>query len=165
MGTWSNSDGLYIKFGTDEATLTKAGEYNVLGPLHTVELTIDALTALTTTAVIQSDTAIIPDSARIEEVEVVVETAATSGGAATLDIGLVRTDRTTAYDDDGLVVALALTSIDAAGEKTVLRVGSTGAGALIGTTLANPGLLVASYNAAAYTAGKVIIRVRYYLVA
>lgn len=156
---WYNSDGLYIKFGTDQATAGKAGEYRTNGAQRVVELSIPALTALTTTGVIQDDHVVLPAGARIEKVEVVTKTAATSGGAATLDIGLIRTDRSTAYDDDGLVAAAALTTIDAAGETTSLTVGSTGAGALIGTTLANNGYLVASYNTAAFTAGAVTVRV------
>jgi hypothetical protein len=161
MGTWTNSDGLYIKFGTDEATVGKGGEYRTNTSLREVELEI-TLSGLTTTGVVQSDTVSIPNGYRIEEVEVFTETAATSGGAATLDIGLIDQDRSTSFDDDGLVAAMALTAIDTAGEKSVLRVGSTGVGALVGTTLSNTGLIVASYNTAAFTAGKVVVRVRFY---
>lgn len=161
MATYLNSDGLYWKTGQDEATEGKGGEYNKGGPDHIVEVEID-LTSLALTSTVLSDTVTIPIGARIEEVEVVAETVATSGGAAALNVGLYRTDRTTAIDADGLVAALALTTIDASGEKTVLRPGSTGAGALIGTTLTNPGLLVADYDTAAYTAGRVVIRVRWY---
>lgn len=156
---WYNSDGLYVKFGTEQATASDAGEYRTNGPQRLIELSIDTMTGLTTTGVIQDDVTVLPAGARIEKVEVVTKTAATSAGAATLDIGIIDTDRSTAIDDDGLVAALALTSIDAAGETTELTKGSTGAGALIGTTLAANGLLVASYNTAAYTAGAVKVRI------
>lgn len=158
---WYNSDGLYIKFGTDEATVGKAGEYETDGPQRMVELTISALTSLGTAAAIQDDHVVIPKNARIEKVEVITTTAATSSGSAALNIGLARTDRTTELDYDGLVAALAKTAIDAAGETNVLTVGSTGAGALIGTTLSYNGLLTADYDTAAFTAGAIKVRVYY----
>ena len=158
---WYNSDGLYIKYGTEEAGAGTAGEYLTVGPQQMVELTIPAMTALTTTGVIQDYNTIVPKNARIEKVELITTTACTSGGSATLDIGLIRTDTTTAYDDDGFIIAAALTTHDAAGETTVFTVGSTAAGAFIGTTLANNGYLVASYNTAAYTAGAIKVRIYY----
>jgi|CXWL01.1.fsa_nt_gi hypothetical protein len=163
--TWLNVDGLLVKFAQEEGAKAKGGTYSTLGALQCTEIKVD-LTDLTSTAAIVGATGsagvLLPGGIRIEEIEVVAETAATSGGAATLDIGLIDTDHTTLIDDDGFVVALALTAIDAAGEKNVLRVGSTGAGALVGTTTSSPGYLVASFNAAAYTAGKVVIRIYYY---
>jgi hypothetical protein len=161
MGTWTNSDGLYIKYGATEVTATAAGEYDY-DSKHCIEVEIP-LTSLSTSAnYYASDTVTIPNGARIEEIEVIAETAATSGGSATLDIGLIDQDRSTAFDDDGLVAALALTSIDADGEKTVIRPGSTSVGALVGTTLSNTGLIVASANVAVFTAGRVIVRIFWY---
>ena len=162
MGTWTNNDGLRIKIGASEANVTQGGEYNKTGEYHIVETRI-GLTGLGTASALVEPGIIIPKGARIEDVEVVAETAATSGGAAALNVGLVRLDNSTAIDVDGLVAAAALTTIDAAGEKTVLRPGVTGAGALIGTTLANAGKIVADYDTAAYTAGSVIIRVKFYV--
>lgn len=158
---WYNSDGLYVKFGTEEATAGKAGAYRTAGPQQMIELTISDLTALTTTGVIQDYNVVVPKNARIEKVEVITTTDATSGGSATLDIGLIRTDTSTAYDDDGLVAALALASFNSAGETVALTVGSTSAGNLIGTTLANNGYLVASYNTDSFTAGAIKVRVYY----
>lgn len=158
--------GLYTKYGTEQTVPMAGGEYVTTGALREVEFKI-ALTSLGTSSAIitgttySADNIFIPSGVRIEEVEIVVDTAATSGGAAALNIGLVQTDRTTAINATGLVAALALTSIDAAGEKTVLRPGSTGAGALIGTTTSNVGYIVADYDTAAYTAGVITVRVRY----
>jgi hypothetical protein len=162
--SYSSPDGLLLKFGTEKAVAQKAGEYRTNGRLHEVECKI-TLTALADAAAIPTGTDLVlfPSGARIEEIEVVGETAATSAGSAVLNIGLVREDRTTAYDDDGFVAALAKTAIDAAGEKNVIRVGSSGAGALIGTTLANKGYLSANYDTAAFTAGVVVVTVRYYI--
>ena len=166
--TWTNSDGLFIKFAKEEGQVVKGGTYSTLGPLKCTEVKIDLtdLAAIDTTYIMGSDHnnrgIVIPSGARIEKVEVVAETAATSGGAATLDIGLVRLDRTTAIDLDGVVAALALASINADGELNTLSVGVTSAGALVGTTTANAGILVAEVNTAVYTAGKVAVRVYWY---
>jgi hypothetical protein len=168
MPTWTNADGLFVKFGPSEGTVGTtygfAGEYSSLNDgMHVVKVTINPMTALTTTGTIVSDSVVIPNGARIEEVTTIAETAATSGGAATLDIGLIDQDRTTAFDDDGLIAAAAITSHDAAGETVVYRAGVAGAGALVGTTLTNTGLIVVSYNTAAYTAGKLIVLIKYYI--
>lgn len=163
MGTWTNNDGLFIRYGTDEATATKAGVHPTgVAGMQVAEVRI-TLTDLGTASAIMANTTVIPSGVRIHKVEVVNETAATSGGSAVLNVGLVRLDRTTAYDEDGLVAALALASFNAAGETAELYAGPAPSGALIGTTLANPGLLVADYDTAAFTAGVILVRVYYYV--
>lgn len=157
---WYNSDGLYVKFGTEEGQAAKLGENKSFGPKREVEIILD-LTTLTSTSVILDYTQFLPSNAFIEEVEIETLTAATSGGAATLSVGLYKSDTTTAISETSLVSALALTSIDAVGERTLLTAGSTGAGATIGTTPAFPALISAKYGTAAYTAGRLAIRVRY----
>lgn len=162
MGTWTNNDGLYIRFGTTEATPTTAGEFpTMVYGQHTSEIRLTA-TSLTATAAIQSNSVVIPSGATIARIEVIAETACTSGGSATLNVGLSRLDRTTELDYDGLIAALALTSMDAAGETTALTKVSTSAGALLGTELANAGLLTADYDTAAFTAGVVLVRIFWY---
>lgn len=158
---WTNNDGLYVRFGTNEATVGNAGQYSTMGPLQCVEVKFNA-TSLGTGSTILSDTVTIPSGSRIEKVEVYAQTACTSGGSAALNVGLIDQDRSTTFDADGLVAALALTALDAAHELTTLIVGGSGAGALIGTTLSNTGLLVADYDTAAYTAGVIVVRVYYY---
>lgn len=162
MGIWTNSDGLRIKIGASEANITQGGEYNQTGHVHEVQVRFN-LTSLGTATALLEPGIIIPKGARIEQVEVVAETAATSGGSATLNVGLVRLDNTTAIDEDGLVAALALASINVAGEKNVLTPGITSAGALVGTTLANAGKFVADYDTAAFTAGVVLVTVKFYV--
>jgi hypothetical protein len=164
MGIWLNNDGLLLKFGVDEGTTTIAGEVPTAGIHRQMEVRID-LTKLSTAAqLILSDTVFAAKNARVEEVEVEVETGATSGGAATLDFGVIRNDRVTELDFDGFVAAAALTTIDAAGKRLNLIRGSTGAGALIGTTLANPGYLVAKAGTAVFTAGVLKVRLKYYFI-
>jgi hypothetical protein len=162
---WFNSDGLYIKFGNNKGVATNAGEYVSVGPDHTLEVTITG-TALTTTAAILSDVVILPKNSRIEKVEVIADTLFTSGGSATLDVGLQRMDRSTDIDDDGLVAALPLASINVSGETNVLTGGVTNAGALVGTTVVTyPSFITASYNTAAFTAGVAKVRIYYKLTA
>lgn len=162
MGIWYNSDGLRVKLGTSEAAVTRGGEYSNDGEYREYEVVVGPLTGLATTEAIQAYGVLIPAGFFIEQVEVVATVAATSGGSATLDVGLIRQNTTTTYDDDGLVAALALASINVAGEKNVLTAGVTSAGALVGTALANTGLITASYNTAAFTAGEVVVRVKGY---
>lgn len=162
--SYSTPDGLLLKFGTEKAVVQKAGEYRTAGRNHEVEVKLTLTAAATGSAIVTgTDLLLMPAGARIDEVEIVAETAATSGGSATLNLGLIREDRTTTYDADGFVAALALASYDAAGEKTVLRVGSTGAGAFIGTTLANKGYFVFDWDTAAFTAGVLVVTIRYYI--
>jgi len=169
MGTWLNNDGLYIKFGTDETTVVDGGEYSTLGSLHEVELEIDLDDLSTSTNTFLSDTVTLPSGARIEKVVIVVETAATSGGSATLDIGLIDQDRSTSFDDDGLVAALALAEMSDAGAVIEFvngadstPAGESGDGALVGTTLSNTGLIIASANTAVFTGGHLKVRIYWY---
>lgn len=167
MGTWKNADNLFLKFGTDKATATKAGEYRNDGQLREVEITIE-LDDLTETETIQADTVFIPSGVRIQEVEVITKTAAATGTA--IDVGLIRSsDRTTAIDVDGLLAAFPTAQMNAAGERTIFTAASTvpasqtGTGALIGTTTSNVGHISASRtDSTAFTAGVVVIKVRYY---
>lgn len=158
--TWMNSDGLYLKTGTQEAVLSTAGEYRNDGPQHVVEVTIYDMTVLGTASAIMDDVTFVPKNARIDKVDVITDTVCT-GTNAVMNVGLTRRDRSTAIDADGLVAAIPVTSLDGAGETTSLTAGATYAGALIGTTLANNGYIAADYDTAAFTAGKVTIRVYY----
>lgn len=161
---WYNSDGLYIKYGTEAGEPASAGEYTTDGPLRFIEVEIPALSAIAAVATptILDDVTVVPKNAFIEKVEVAVDTAADSAADnATLNIGLVRTDRTTELDYDGLIVAGAQATIDANGDVVEYIQGSTAHGALIGTTLAYNGLLTAGYGTAAYTAGAIRVRVFY----
>lgn len=156
--SWRNSDGLNVWFGTSEGVAQSAGEVRTNGDSRVIEQII-TLTDLTTTAQYIDTHVTIPTGARIEQVEVLALTAATSGGSATLSIGLKGTDESTNVSDAALVSALALTSIDGTGEKTTLTLGSTGAGTSIGAVTSTKNHITAKYTTAAFTAGKVIIRV------
>jgi hypothetical protein len=162
--TWYNSDGLYIKYGTAEGTAGAAGEYSTLGPRRFVELTINDATLIPASPAVIEDNVWLPSGVRIEEVHVISATTVTSGGVTPLNVGLIREDRSTELDYDGLVAALAKATYATAGTITTLTVGVSGAGALIGTTLANKGYLTVDYDTNVPTAGKLIIRVYYSVV-
>lgn len=161
MAIWTNSDGLVVKLHEAEATLSKGGALPPAGPTEIVQVELDLATAGASAAVVDQ-AIVIPAGMRIDRVELFTETAATSGGAAVLNVGLVRLDRTTELDYDGFAAAVALSTINAAGKRVTLDVGSTGAGALIGTTLANAGVLTFDYDTAAFTAGRIQVRVSMY---
>lgn len=160
--TWFNPDGLEVRFGTDEAIASTAGEFNLLGKIHQVEIVLTGTAIVTTDGTIVEDFLVLPKGARIHEVVVIAQTACTGTGAV-LNVGLKRTDRATELDYNGLVAALPLTSLDSAGETTTLNVGSSFAGALLGTTLANNGYLCADWDTAAFTAGVINVRINYYM--
>ena len=159
MGTWLDNDGLYHKYGTTKTTANVAGEFQTLGALREIEVKLD-LTTLTSSAVIISDVTFFPKM-RIEEVVIEVQTAATSSGTGTLDVGLIKTDRTTEIDYNGLIAAETTADLDTAGKKITYIYGTSKAGALIGTTTTSVGHITANYNTGAFQAGVVYIRIRY----
>lgn len=175
--SWFNSDGLYIKFGLEESKVAQGGEINNYDNLHQYEFTIDYTEVLSATnAIIDGGSSvgpygiILPKGLRVEEVETVVQSGFTSSGtigSSTMQIGLISTaDRTTALSATALLTTAAtgtVLGLATVGTKTVIRVGSTGAGAYLGTTLAANGIVAAANSAHAshpYTAGKLLVRVR-----
>lgn len=164
--SWLNNDKLYLKYGTSQADLNVAGEYHFDGPDHMFEVKIPDLTKVTATdgSYILDDSFRLGKGWRIRRVEVITDTAATGSGAV-LNIGIVRSDRSTEEDFNGLVAAIPQTSLTPAGKTTTLNAGDTYAGALIGANTASTaasGYLTADYDTAAFTAGAVRVRVFYY---
>lgn len=162
MSTWFNEDGLFIRYGQKEVEAQKTGVFGTAadGGTHVVEAKID-LADLTTTHAIIDEGVYIPKHFILERVEIVTEVAATSGGSATLTIGVRRnSDRTTDVEAAGVVSALALASMDAVGETTVLRQGVTSAGTRVGAVVSADHVtkLVARANTAVFTAGRITVR-------
>lgn len=180
MSTWMNSDGLFVKFGAAEGDFIKGGHRKIDGlNKHVCEFTIDWTDALSaTSAVLGSASAgtdgsfgvTMPKGARIEAVETLVESAFTSSGTigtSTLVLGLKKaSDRSTELDHDGfLTTAYVGSKLDAAGERSYQEVGTTGSGALIGTTLAENGVITLSnsqHGSHPFTAGKLRVRIFYF---
>lgn len=174
MGTWQNADGLWIRLGPDEADNAIGGQYGDAAGLHEIEFDLawNDLTSATNVLPRTTDSfgIVIPAGARIEEVETVIRTAFTSSGtiaSATLTIGLNENNRTTAISNTALLSAAANAQLGwaTAGTKNVVRVGSTGAGASIGTTLSQQGVVTVcnpQHASHPLTAGAMKVRVRYY---
>jgi len=185
---WVNSDGLYVKFGGDEIAIARGGEYAVgEGSDLVFEFAINGNDVRSTSPILLGSAltspeqgsfgVVIPRGLRIREVELFTETAFTVSagviGSANIVIGLARENRSedgiaglTELDYDGITTtALVGTFFDATGETTVVRVGSTGAGALIGTTLAQDGLITVSnstHGTNTLANGRLIVRIRGY---
>lgn len=157
---WLDNAGLYQKYGVDQTTSGVGGEYRTNGKEREIEFTLNLVT-LTETETPVDDNIFFPSGVKITEVEILVETAAATGVA--IDVGLIRTDRTTEIDYDGILAAF-VTATMTVGNKVVLRKGGTQAGAMVGSGVAttNVGHITASRTTAtAFTTGLVKITVRY----
>lgn len=161
MPYWINSDGLDVAFGTTEGAVGRAGDYRTNTGVRVYEFAI-SLVDVGSAVAIMDHRAVFDKGAFIEKVEVET-TVAVTGVNATLNLGLIRSDQTTQLDYDGLGTAAALTTAAMATKGTILTyiTGTANAGALIGTTLANNGWLTADWDTAAFTAGRITVRIHY----
>lgn len=160
----TNADGLTIKLGVSEATVGRSGEYVTDSGVRVVEFALNLVdvTSATAGATVIDYNATLPKGARIEQVQVIT-TAAVTGTNAVLNLGLKRTDLSTELDYDGLGTAAALTQTAMADVGNTLTYvdGTSNAGALVGQVLAYNGVLVADYDTAAFTAGRISVRISY----
>lgn len=153
MGS-STIDGLTQFYGTDLAIPTTAGDYKSYGEDRTIEFLVDT-SKLTTTAVVQANTTFLDAGVFIDSVIVEAVTAVTT--LTSVSIGLMKMDRTTTISDTALVAAQVLSTMDTAGETTVITGGTTYAGTKVGTTSgSDAGYLTAKL---AGTAGTGILKV------
>ena len=179
MATWMNSDGLFIRYGTDESDQPRGA--HMLDPGangHVLEFNINYTDALSATPAIlgsasaTTDGALgvqLPKGAIIYAVETQATTAFTSSGTigtSTLVIGTKKqSDRSTELDHDGITTtAWTGANIDAQGERVYLTKNGTGAGAHIDNALSENGLIVVSnsqHGSHPFTAGVVRVRVFY----
>ena len=137
-GSWTNSDGLYLQFGTAKATAEVGGDYLAYGSLRVAEIVVNLGTLSTGVATVStpvSNTLFFPQGQNlfIERVEVVTEVAlsATSGA---LSIGLVQDDRSTVPTGgaSAFVAAITSTAMTTAGNIVVYTTGTASAGGYIG---------------------------------
>lgn len=147
MTRWTNEDGLDVKFGTTRAEVRVDGLKNAEDHRIVVNLPdATALGATDTAAVVEPTKAFIPAGAIITKAYFVVDTAFTSGGAATLDIG-TKQKAGTNIDADGIDAAVAVAALAA---NAVIDCD----GALVPSTNgANAAYIMFTYNTAAFTAG------------
>lgn len=112
MADWTNSDGLEVRFNGPEAGDTGAG-VATLGSVKNIVLDFDFATAITAAA--DSHEAFIPAGSYIVGAYLIVTTAATSAGTATLSIGLAQKDGTVIGGGAGTIdSAIALGALAAA---------------------------------------------------
>jgi len=138
-GSWTNSDGLYLQFGTAKATAEVGGEFLMYGPNRIAEVLINVGTMSTAAATASSpisNTLFFPEGQNlfIEKVEVVTEVA-TSATSGALNIGLVQDDRTTVPTGgaSAFVAAATTTAFTTAGTIVSYSVGSNSVGGFVGT--------------------------------
>lgn len=154
---WTNADGLEVLMHGEQGNVNGKGS-TVTSVRNQLVVAIEDATNIPSSA----DTpgaldGMIPAGAYITNAYFIVETGFTSGGAATLDIGLYQKDGTV-IDADGVDAAIALAAIDTAGEVVVND------GALVGGTAtvgANDAYVELKYNTAAYTAGAAKLVIEY----
>ena len=165
--TWTNKDGLVVRFGAERASSADSGQ--VSGIKEYIVLDLPDATALPLVGAIVApaeDSPRIPASSVITNAWMVATTNFTSAGAATLDIGLI--------DADGAVIDIDGIHPDVA--KTALVGGAaTGVQGCSGSYVANaggPGQLVDAdawpvftYATAAFNAGAGKLIVEYIKVA
>lgn len=156
MTNWTNSDGLEVKFGLDEAKQGKVSSSNELE--HHITVVLDAADMVIGGGRVDSDNPVlIPANSYITRAIFRVITAFDSGTTATLDLGLGIADGTyTGGDEDGIDVAIAETAIDTAGKCVVCD------GALVnGTARTGSVDLYPTYDVdtAVFTAGKGVLHI------
>jgi len=156
--SWTNSDGLFVKFGKEEGAPGRGGEFGTpdMGR-HVIEFTIDYRDAQSTTnTILGANTigsgtgsigVIVPEGFIPEVLEILATTAFTSSGTigtSTLVIGTKKdSDRSTELDHDGLTTTSFVCSVlDATAEgPTLVKVGTTGAGDDYGVAFTESGVI------------------------
>lgn len=153
--TWLNDDGLYVKFGLEEASKARGGDVRTVDGTYKLQFIVDYTDVLSATEVLydnrtstQSGTlgVLVPKGMHIRGVEFEVVDAFTSSGTigtSTFVMGLIKaSDRSTALDADGFTTtSFTGGSLDVDGERTYLDGAATGNGALIGTEITEDGLV------------------------
>lgn len=134
-GNWTNSDGLTIYYGTQEAWLDGGGEYGgnaaSLGSVHDYIIDLAALVTANPTMLSRDH---FPCNQVIDRVELFVETVAASSGSGTLNIGVW--DLTAAATiSDTAIVAAATTAILAA-QSDIIVIGAPSGNTALGNTYA-----------------------------
>jgi hypothetical protein len=160
--SYTNADGLYVLTHADQGAVQDKG--TALGSARqTLVVSVPDFTAIGSTfgaANIDPNDAVIPAGSVILSATLVMTTAATSGGAATLTIGTYNAAGT-AIDADGIDATVALTVIDADGD--VVR--CDGAQLGVAGYLSADAYVGMIYGTAAYTAGAAELLIEYVKVA
>ena len=146
MGSfYTNADGLQQQYGT-RGVLSGAKEAAGVSVKKYLILDFNGVGLVDTTPVLDLSAARLPAGAYVIAATLLVEVTFT-GATATLDIGTFKASDGTALVIDGLVAAATVASLTAGADIA-------GAGSQIGTIIAQDTYVVATYNTAAFTAGK-----------
>lgn len=147
MGTfYTNSDGLQQHYGTRDSSESLAVESAGVNVDKTLVLDFNGVDLVDASPTIDRTAARLPAGAYIKSVTVLVETTFV-GATATLDIGTFKASDGTELDIDGFVAAQAVGGLTAGADIA-------GAGSQVGTIIAEDTYVLATYNTAAFTAGK-----------
>lgn len=154
---WLNEDGLEVLMHGEQGDVKDNGGSVTSVVNQFVYNIADATTLGSSDVDPASNDAFIPAGAYIKGAYLIVETAFTSGGAATLGLGLQEKDGTI-IDADGIDAAIALTAINAVGKVVNCD------GALVGGTLtvgSADAYISSLYGTAAFTAGAAKLVIEY----
>lgn len=154
--SYTNTDGLYVKTNGDEGTVRYRG-VTTEGPTRFLVYKLTDASLLTDTTVsITPDSPYIPAGSYIKSATFVTKDDFTSGGSATLDIGLYNSAGT-AIVADGIDADIALSALDPG--DVVKCDGSLSNGTLtVGSANA---YVAATYETAAFTAGSGTLFIEY----
>lgn len=158
QATWTNSDGLVVGFGPRDSKNNAGATVRTMGNEEQFSMILDYDTLPAAAGTAPSSKSIpLPANSMIHEATLRVIVAFTSGGATTLDIGLVNSAGT-AIDQDGIDAAIAKTAIDAIGEVVQCDGALVNGTATVGTSDA---YISCNVGTGPYTAGQAELTVRY----
>ena len=165
--TWSNKDGLVVGFGTHSEDNEVAAVVSSANGVVVVEREIIGANLVDTYAIAQffPQEHVIPRGSVILRASVQVLVAFSTASSPTLDIGLFTKGLATDVVDiaDGLVADMTAAELTSIGEIHILdgaQVGASGQQA-VGYNGLGDCVIAPSYETAAFTTGKLILRVEY----
>ena len=162
--SWTNSDGLVVRFGTDKGTEKNSGTTE--DGVHRTLVHKFAFGDIANTDVTAADpeSPFLPADSVITRATLYVTTAFV-GATATLDIGL-KVAAGTNTDDDGIDGLIAVTALDAIGD-TINCNGAyvASVGNLTGLRITANQYIMTTWDTAAFTAGAATLVVEYLLLA
>jgi hypothetical protein len=150
-----NADGLEILAAGDAGTAAKRGT-SLSSQKKALVMTITGTDLSSSADTPQDHDAFIPAGSYITGAHLIVTTAFTSGGSATLTIGTYQQDGTT-VDADGIDATIALAAL-AANKGVACDGAAVGGTATVG---ANDVYIEANYGTAAFTAGEAKLVIEY----
>lgn len=157
--SWTNDDGLLVKFGVEESVKGKVSESRNEGQSRVTEIRYSSenMPAVADNSVVIDYGYVLPKGAMIESVEIVpYEDVASTSSDITLNVGIVDADGgTTILDVDALIVAATQTEINAGGVSASGWVGTR----IYGTPLEEAAYLTWEVDNHAATDGRGMIRI------